>query len=232
MDQPEQTIQLPEADPKDVLDADERAELDRYEKTVLAQDPRRILAASTAASFFQLFLNGHTTKEIYQLNKSFPWGMIIHARIKYEWDRERDEYVKDLFKRVKEKLVKTQVEGVHFLTDLIAATHKQAGDRLKKFIQTGDETLVKDINLSSIHNYARAIYLLSKMTGEDKNLGAVEVMLKSIDASEAGVESDPNSLPSGSTSDPNEGVKLLPPKAAAEIVKFLLESKEKKEEKK
>ncbi|MHA1860983.1 MAG: hypothetical protein ACTSVM_01625 [Candidatus Ranarchaeia archaeon] len=220
-----------ELNPRDLLTAEEKEELGRYTGG-LDQEPNDskktegILAGSTARTFFELFLNGHTTKEIYNQNKSFPWGMIIDARIRYDWDKERDVYTRELFTGVRQKLIKNQIESVHMLADLLAATHKNIGGRLKKYLQTGDETLIKDINLTSIHSYGKTVALLMKMTGQEKELGSLRVLLEDADK-KTSTTVDGQVIPTEPLAP--SPAKMLPASVAANIVNMLLEKK--KEEK-
>jgi hypothetical protein len=156
------------ADPRDLLPPEERKALQEYEVKVLADDPRRILAPSTAGKFFSLFLQGYGSKEIHDLNPSFPLGMIVHARVKYGWDLERENHLKELMGRVKEKVLLTQLESAHYLTDVLAAIHKLNGDKIKKFLQTGDPAELKDLSIGTLQNYAKTFELISKLTGQNR----------------------------------------------------------------
>jgi len=56
-----------------------------------------------------------------------------------------------------------------FSADLLAAANKQFGDKLKRFIQTGDESeLGKDLSVNSLKQYKDAVDLMMKLTGQDK----------------------------------------------------------------
>lgn len=210
------------------LSSEEKEELQKYEEEVLAKDPRRTLGTKPAAAFFELFLNGYSTKEIHNLNKAYDWGMIIHARVKYEWDEQRQEYMKDLFAGVREKVLKTQVEGIHFLNDFLSAAHKCYGDKLKMYLQTGDPTLLRGLKLESLHSYGKAVALLAKLTGQEKNIGSLEVLLKDAETKQSVTELQGKGVVVDGSIIREDGQKLLPPKVASDIVKLLLEQDKKK----
>ena len=171
------------------------------------------LAPETASKFFELFLNGSDIKEVWRLNKSFPIEAIHLARVKYDWDLKKDEYVMHLTDQVREKAVKAQLETTALLTDLLAATSKKNGDRLKKYIQTGDE---KDLDgamqIDSLMGLMKVIEGLGKITGADR--------VQKIDKKET---VNVNINATSTTED-------MTPETAAKILEALAESRRKKNE--
>ena len=83
------------------------------------------LAVETAAAFFQLFLNGSDVREIHRLNKPFPYEAILFERIKGDWDRHKEQYLEQLKMAIRDKLVKSNLEMVGLMTDMVAVASKQ-----------------------------------------------------------------------------------------------------------
>ena len=131
-----------------------------------------VAAPSLEAQWFQLFLEGYTASEIQRLNPQYPLGMVLHAQVKYGWDARKDDYAVQLQQRVMEKLMRTQLEAVNFVSDLIAASHKRYGEKVKRYIQTGDEKLLDGVEIASLGSYRGAIETLHKLTGQDKERAA------------------------------------------------------------
>ena len=124
------------------------------------------LAPQTVGSFFELYLNGSDVAEIHRLNKAFPVEAIHWARIKYHWDSEKDRYINRLHMTVREKLLKTQAETVGLLSDMLAAANKKHGDKLKKYIQTGDEKdLAGALSIDSVNGLLKVVEGIQKITG-------------------------------------------------------------------
>jgi len=124
------------------------------------------LAPSTAAKFFELYLNGHGCSEIQKLNPSFPLGLIVKARLDYEWDRARQDYILDLMKGIRTKVQQSQLEAIAFAADAMSTFHKLAGDKFKKFLQTGDASELGEYKFN-FRNYKEFVEMLMKMTGQD-----------------------------------------------------------------
>ncbi|WNM70313.1 hypothetical protein [Myxococcus phage Mx1] len=144
-------------------------ERDAYQKWKRGPDTTP-LSPTVAVKMYQLFLAGHTCEEISRINENrFPLGLILHSRIRFEWDRRRDEYLGHLFDDVAGVMRQRQVESALFLADLLAVAHREYGDKLKKYLQTGDEKdLPKNFKITSITMYKMTVDALMKVTGQDK----------------------------------------------------------------
>lgn len=132
------------------------------------------LAVSTSAAFFQLYLNGCDAHEIHALNKGFPLEAILYEIVYHDWEKQKAEYLVELQKGVREQLIKANLETVSLLSNMLAVANKQHGDKLKKYLQTGDPAdLQGTIVVDSIHQLIKAIEGLQKITGQDdkKNEG-------------------------------------------------------------
>ena len=127
------------------------------------------LAPETAVRFFELYLNGSDCSEIHRLNKAFPYESILWARIKYDWDKKKDELTFALTEKTKEKAVKAALETTSLLSDMLIAASKKHGDKLKKYIQTGNEEDLGDsMSIDNITSLIRAVEGLQKITGADR----------------------------------------------------------------
>lgn len=166
-------------------------EFEQYSKWRRSKDTSP-LAISTALKMYEMFLLGHSCEEIYRANdQKFPLGMILDARLRYEWDRRRSAYLDQLFGEVGIAVKQRQVEGAMFLGDVLAAAHQQFGDKVKKFLQTKDPNdLPAELKVTSITTYKMVIDALMKITGQDQKGGgnatpAVQVIGNNVTLQEA-----------------------------------------------
>jgi hypothetical protein len=146
-----------------------QSECEVLEKYV--QSGGRELSPDSIARFYELFLNGSDCREIQRLNKPFPLEAIIWARVKYQWDMQKDEYIAQKQMVVRDKVMKAQLEATDLVADMLVVARRQHGDRLKKFIQTGDEKdLGGAMRIESLHSLMKTIESLLKITGQDRNI--------------------------------------------------------------
>jgi len=139
-----------------------------YKLYVQKNDPP--LAPGVQAQLYNLYLNGSTCEEINRLNPNFSLGMIVRAKVEGLWDDRRDKHINELFESVRERVQQVQMESVVFTTDLLAGANKMFGDKLKRYLQTGDERELGDLRIDSLKQYRDAVDLLLKLTGQDRKV--------------------------------------------------------------
>jgi hypothetical protein len=127
------------------------------------------LAPETAAKLFELFLNGSSAREIQRLNKAYPLGSILDAQVRYKWTEKKEQYAIELQQKIKDRVLKAQLETTELMTDMLTAARRKHSDKLKKFIQSGNESdLDGVINIDSIQGLMKVTEGLLKITGQDK----------------------------------------------------------------
>lgn len=124
------------------------------------------LSVDTSLKLYELFLQGTSCQEISRLNPGFGLGMIVKARVDHLWDSRRDSHLTDLYAKTGERLRQIGLESVNFISDFLAAIHKSNGDKIKRYLQTGDEDLLKTIDFSP-KQYKEFIEILGKVTGAE-----------------------------------------------------------------
>lgn len=127
------------------------------------------LSPAAAAKFFGLFLQGYTPKQIAEQNPNFgslALGLIVRARIEFDWDGERDKHAQTLMLGARTALEKATLESIQFTADGMAVYHKLVGDRFRKYLQTGDpEVLGSEFKDMSFKNYKDMVATLKSVTG-------------------------------------------------------------------
>lgn len=125
------------------------------------------LATETAMSFFGLFLNGYGVDEIHRMNPAFPVEAIHWARLRFDWDGKREKYLGQLHEKIISKVTKAQLETTNLMTDMLTVTTKKYGDKLKRYLQTGNEKdLGGAIEVDSIGQLLKLVDGLQKITGQ------------------------------------------------------------------
>ncbi|HUM42289.1 MAG TPA: hypothetical protein PKI14_05005 [Fervidobacterium sp.] len=128
----------------------------------------KAIAPTLAAQMFSLFLEGYSCAEIAKQNKMFSEGDILYACEKFQWHEQRDIYAANLQRQISEKLAKSKLESVEFLTNMLSVTHKQYRDQTLKYLQTGKEEDMPESWAKGPKSYMDLISTIAKVTGEDK----------------------------------------------------------------
>lgn len=117
---------------------------------------------------FQLFLQGNTCERIHNMNTGWHLGQIVHARVKGEWDRLKDEYLKDLLELTRVRAMQSTLESTNFVADMLAVANLDYGERLRRYMLTRNPADLGDLHINSLRDYKDAVALLQALTGQDK----------------------------------------------------------------
>jgi len=151
---------------KSLLLPEDSQKLEKY-----IQDGGAPLAVGTALSFFELFLNGSNLEEVHRLNKAFPYEAVLWAYVKYDWENKRDTAIQNQMTEIQQKVVKATLDTTSLVTNLLAAAQKKHGDKLKKYLQTGNEADLGDaLNVRSINELLKTAEALQKITGQSNTM--------------------------------------------------------------
>jgi hypothetical protein len=147
----------------------------------------RPISATLAAEMYHLFLEGYSCGEIAKQNLPLTEGDVLYCRSRFKWDDEKDLYAFELQRRVKEKLMKTKLESLEFLSNTLAASHKYHNQKLLKYLQSGKDEDKPENLISGTTSYKAIIETIAKLTGEDRiqkieSKSSVDVNIKNDDA--------------------------------------------------
>jgi hypothetical protein len=157
------------------------------------------LSPSLEAELFQLYLNGIGLEDIVRLNKGLRLGAVARAAVEGNWYERRRAYADSLLGSVVPRVQQVQAEAIVFAADLLAAAHRLHGEKIRKFLQTGDEAELGDFAVRSIDQYRKGVELLLKMTGQDGGGGGKG---KKRQADEDGDDATTKDVPPASTPKP------------------------------
>ncbi len=132
------------------------------------------LAPTLQAQLFELYLRGTTLEQIQRLNKHIQLGSIVRAFVEGDWYNRRLLYTEGVLDGIRLKVQQTFGEGADFLSDFLQVFHKLYGDKLKLFLQTGDESVLGDLKPTNLTQYRLVLDMLMNATGA-KNTTTVKV---------------------------------------------------------
>lgn len=135
-----------------------------YRAHLRANEPP--LSPTLQQELFELYLKGSTLEEISRINKAIRLGPIVRAAVEGDWYGRRAVYVQGLLDGLRARVQQAQAEAVGFMSDYLAVAHKMFGDKMKRYLQTGDESELGDLKPTSITHYKIVLEMLLKATGQ------------------------------------------------------------------
>lgn len=144
------------------------SEKEQYAYRYWCNSNQPAVAPSLNAKLFQLFLNGKGCEEILRLNNNLSLGQIVAARVDGKWDERRDDHLDALLAQTSLRVQQVTLETADFVCDLFAVANREHGDKLRRYLQTGNELELGDFRITSLHGFKQAIEILQKLTGQDR----------------------------------------------------------------
>jgi len=126
------------------------------------------LATSFSARLYELWLQGSTIEQIVELNPGLNKGAVMRARVEGLWDERRETYLAELMSNAQDRVKLVALESVNFMGLLLAVANKQHGEKLRRYLQTGDSAELGNFDIQSIKQYKEVVEMLTKITGQDK----------------------------------------------------------------
>ncbi len=134
-------------------------------KKALALGKEPMLSSSIAAQMFEQFLNGSTPTQISREWRGYQLGAIVRAAVDYSWHDKKAEYLEHLHTNDVERSKQTAAESVEFTSTLLAVAHKRWGEKLRRYLATGDTSELDGFEIRSIDQYRKVIQTFLELTG-------------------------------------------------------------------
>ena len=127
------------------------------------------LAPSVAESLYLLFRQGKTLHEIWDLNRKWSFGQVVHAAVEGHWALRRSTEAATAVPRAKERAVLAAAEGIELTADMMAALSRLHRDNIARFIQSGNpEDLGPALSSTTLAQLGKLAELLMKLTGQEQ----------------------------------------------------------------
>lgn len=152
---------LPEVQVSDFTEEEKQA-LEDYRKNGCPGLTK--LTDSQAFQWFELYMSGKTYSEIAQITRT-KRDLILYVSAKAKWHEHRMRYYGDMANNILQKYEQTRLESVNTVATGISALNKFFGKKFNKYIQTGDESHIEDMDTKLLGQYYKAIESLNKMVG-------------------------------------------------------------------
>jgi hypothetical protein len=117
-----------------------------------------------------LYLSGKTYVQISSAMR-IAKPVIMYLSKKFQWYVARREYLVDVEKSLSSRLIESKIESQDFLLTLSQGWQEYMGKKVKKYISSGDERFINEIDLKVLDKYLKTLEILHKTggSGEGKN---------------------------------------------------------------
>lgn len=121
------------------------------------------------ANMLDLYLSGKTYRQISTIVK-LRKEIVLYMSYKFNWFDLRQEYLEDLESSMRGRVIEAKLVSQDFILQLQTMWHRKIGSRVTKYLATGNEEFIKELDLKEIDKYLKTAELLQKLAGEGKSL--------------------------------------------------------------
>jgi hypothetical protein len=142
------------------LTASHAKEADLYLKSNPSSLP---IPPKDAIPLYELFLLGYSPEDISKRYPQYPLGLIVYTATQNNWIQDRDQMAATVYDRIKTRLVRSTVEQVEFLTDMIAVCSIETQEQFRRYLQDPKNNPLPDMRIESIKDYRAVMEMMSEL---------------------------------------------------------------------
>lgn len=148
------------------LTADHVKEAEKFLNSKNAPGP---LNPQEAVPLYEMFIIGYSFEEIQKHYSQFPLGRIIVTAASNNWIKDRETLANSIYDRVRARLIKSTVEQVEFLTDLISVSATESSEEVRKYLVDPANNKKPEMRIESLKDYKQVVDMLASIASSMKN---------------------------------------------------------------
>ena len=133
------------------------------EKYLRAHKTRGIIPDSEAAPLLELYVIGTSFVDIQKQFQQYPISQILLTAAVKKWGPYKHKVVNSLKERVQTRIVKSVVDSVDFLTNMLQVAGIEFGNDMQKYIKDPVNNPKPKLKIDSFKEYREALDSLQKL---------------------------------------------------------------------
>lgn len=122
-----------------------------------------ILSKHDAMPMYELYILGYTFEDISKRYPSIPYGKILLTAALSGWSKDREVVAASLYDRIKTRIVRSTVEQVEFLTDMISVSNVETSEEVRKYLNDPVGNPPPSFRIKTIKDYQQVIDMLAQV---------------------------------------------------------------------
>lgn len=122
------------------------------------------LSKQEAIPLYELFLLGYSVEDLNRRFPQYPVGKIALTAALSGWVKDKEKLANSVYDRIKARIVRSTVEQVEFLTDMISVSAVENTEEMRKYLKDPTATPAPHMRIKNIRQYQQVIEMLAKVT--------------------------------------------------------------------
>lgn len=136
-------------------------EVERYIRQPAAQG---VIEKQEASPIYELFLLGYSPEELVKRFPQYSKARILYTAAAGGWFKDRERLANSIYDRIKARIVRSTVEQVEFLTDMITVSSVENADEIRRFLSDPKNNPLPNMRIKNFKEYQQVIDTLAKVT--------------------------------------------------------------------
>lgn len=161
---PQGTINLAE-EPKTDLSSKELAKVNQFIEEGMPGLAK--IDEGKMHKIMDLYLSGKTYTDIATIVRTNK-TLILYLSNKFNWPSMRHDYLVELETSMKGRVLESKAASQDHMLKIIHMFEKRHGDKINQYLASGDEDIVKSIDLKEMDKYFKVVEMLHSMNADPK----------------------------------------------------------------
>jgi hypothetical protein len=122
------------------------------------------------ARIMDMYLSGKTYRQI-AMTMATQKQIVLYLSHKFNWFQLRNEYIEDLEANMRNRVMEDRIVNKDFLLQLQHVWRKKISNKMDKYLATGNEEFLNEIDLKEVNHLLKTIETMNKMTAEKAAAG-------------------------------------------------------------
>lgn len=116
-----------------------------------------------AMPIYELFLLGYSLEDLNRKFPQYPFGKIALTAALNGWVKDREKLANSIYDRIRARIVRSTVEQVEFLTDMVSVSTTENLEEMRKYLQDPSKAPPPQMRIKSLKEYQQVIEMLAKV---------------------------------------------------------------------
>jgi hypothetical protein len=130
------------------------------------------MSKQEALPLYELYLLGYSMEDLNKKFPQYPIGKIALTAALNGWQKDREKLASSVYDRIRARIVRSTVEQVEFLTDMVSVSTAENVEEMRKYLQDPTKIPPPSMRIKSLKEYSQVIEMLAKVADSVRALAA------------------------------------------------------------
>ncbi len=116
-----------------------------------------------AMPLYELFLLGYSLEDLGRRFPQYSLGKIALTAALNGWVKDREKLANSVYDRIRARIVRSTVEQVEFLTDMVSISTTENMEEMRKYLHDPSKSPPPSMRIKSLKEYQQVIEMLAKV---------------------------------------------------------------------